>query len=155
MAYVSVPKDMTEVKTRLVMNLTKRQVICFGAAAAIGVPLFLSFKGMMGNTGAMTLMIAAVIPAFFFAIYSKDGVIPAERFMLLILRQMLFFPKIRVYRTQNLYAFLENNAVREKEEAIYGKAEKPAGAGQTSAGSKAVKAKGSTKGKPVSKTRRT
>jgi ABC-type uncharacterized transport system permease subunit len=80
-AYVSVPKDMTEVKTRLIMNLTKRQVICFGAAAAVGVPLFLAFKEMLGNTGAMTLMIAAVIPAFFFAIYSKDGVIPAEKFL--------------------------------------------------------------------------
>ena len=52
MAYVSVPKDLAEVKTRLIMNLTKRQVICFGAAAAIGVPLFLSFRGALGNTGA-------------------------------------------------------------------------------------------------------
>jgi len=153
-AYVSVPKDMTEVKTRLVMNLTKRQVICFGAAAVIGVPLFLSFRGILGNTGAMTLMIAAVIPAFFFAIYSKDGVIPAERFILLILRQMFFFPKIRVYRTQNLYAYLEKNAVKEKE-GYFGKAKKPAGAGQTSAATKAGKAKGSPKGKPVGKTRRT
>ena len=106
MAYVSVPKDMTEVKSRLIMNLTKRQVICFGAAAAIGVPLFLTFRGIIGNTGAMTLMIAAVIPAFFFAIYSKDGVIPAEKFILLVLRQKFFYPKIRVYRTQNMYAYI-------------------------------------------------
>ena len=155
MAYVSVPKDMTEVKTRLIMNLTKRQVVCFGAAAVIGAPLFLGFRGVLGNTGAMVLMIAAVIPAFFFAIYSKDGVIPAERFLLLILRQMFFFPKIRVYRTQNMYAFLENNAVNEKE-GYFGKAEKPAGAGQTSVATKAVKtSKSSPKGKPVGKTHRT
>ena len=148
MAYVSVPKDMTEVKTRLIMNLTKRQVICFSAAAAIGVPLFLSFRGIIGNTGAMTIMIAAVIPAFFFAIYSKDGVIPAERFLLLILRQKFFYPKIRVYRTQNLYAFLDNNAVSEKEEYF----EKAKGKNQANA---AGKAKSGTKGKPVGKTRRT
>jgi len=145
---------MTEVKTRLVMNLTKRQVICFGAAAAVGVPLFLISKEMLGNTGAMTLMIAAVIPAFFFAIYSKDGVIPAERFLLMILRQMFFFPKIRVYRTQNMYALIENSAVNDKE-GYFGKAEKPAGAGQRSAATKAAKGKVSPKCKPVGKTRRT
>jgi len=143
MAYVSVPKDMTEVKTRLVMNLTKRQVICFGAAAAIGVPLFLGFRGVIGNTGAMTLMIVAVIPAFFFAIYSKDGVIPAEKFLLLMLRQMIFYPKIRVYRTQNLYEFLENC----EQEGYFGETRTPAGAGQN----RAAKNKGS----PKDKTRRT
>ena len=134
---------MTEVKTRLVMNLTKRQVICFGAAAAIGVPLFLGFRGVIGNTGAMTLMIVAVIPAFFFAIYSKDGVIPAEKFLLLMLRQMIFYPKIRVYRTQNLYEFLENC----EQEGYFGETRTPAGAGQN----RAAKNKGS----PKDKTRRT
>jgi hypothetical protein len=153
MAYVSVPEDMTEVKTRLIMNLTKRQVICFGIAAAIGAPLFLSFRGMMGNTGAMTLMIAAVIPAFFFAIYSKDGVIPAEKYILLVLRQKFFYPKIRAYRTQNMYAYIENNA---KEGYIEKAANKPAGAKQANtAGSKAQNNKASPTGKPNRKTRRT
>ena len=155
MAYVSVPKDMTEVKTRLIMNLTKRQVVCFGAAAAIGAPLFLIFKGVMGNTGAMVLMIAAVIPAFFFAIYSKDGVIPAERFLLLVLRQKLFYPKIRVYRTENMYAFIENMARNEKEGPIYGKTAKPEETGQKRAAGGAGKNKSGAKGKPVGKTRRT
>ena len=153
MAYVSVPKDLAEVKTRLILNLTKRQVICFGAAAAIGAPLFLSFRGALGNTGAMTLMIAAVIPAFFFAIYSKDGVIPAEKFILLVLRQMFFYPKIRVYRTTNMYALIENMAQNEQEGYIE-KTAKPAGAGQSSAARKTAD-KSSPKGKPVRKSRRT
>ena len=155
MAYVSVPKDMTEVKTRLIMNLTKRQVICFGAAAAVGAPLFLIFKDVIGNTGAMVLMIAAVIPAFFFAIYNKDGVIPAEKFLLLVLRQMFFYPKIRVYQTTNMYALIEKGVHSDKE-GYFGKANnKTAGAGQTesAAGKTAKSGKGSTKGKPVGKTR--
>ena len=36
MAYVSVPKDLTKVKTKVAFNLTKRQLICFGSGAAIG-----------------------------------------------------------------------------------------------------------------------
>jgi len=153
MAYVSVPKDLAEVKTRLILNLTKRQVICFGVAAAIGTPLFLSFRGVLGNTGAMTIMIAAVIPAFFFAIYSKDGVIPAEKFLLLILRQKIFFPRVRLYRTKNMYALIDNSVYSESnvKEGYFGKTSKPENKGQTG---KSSNHKGSTKGKPRDPTRR-
>ena len=40
MAYVPVPKDLTKVKSKVLFNLTKRQLICFGGGALIGVPLF-------------------------------------------------------------------------------------------------------------------
>ena len=30
MPYVTVPKDVTKVKTKVLFNLTKRQLICFG-----------------------------------------------------------------------------------------------------------------------------
>ena len=152
MAYVSVPKDMTAVKTRLILNLTKRQLVCFGAAAVIGVPIFLSFRGLMGNTGAMTMMIAAVIPAFFFAIYSKDGCIPAEKFILLILRQKIFYPRVRLYRTKNMYAYLANGANNVKE-GYFGKTGKPTATKQKA--STTAKDKGSPKGKPRDPTRRT
>ena len=36
MAYVNVPKDLTKVKTKVLFNLTKRQLICFGSGALIG-----------------------------------------------------------------------------------------------------------------------
>ena len=132
---------MTEVKTRLIMNLTKRQIVCFGIAAAIGAPLFISLRGAMGNSGAMFLMIAAVIPAFFFAIYSKDGAIPAEKYLLLVLRQKFFYPKIRVYRTENMYAYLEDTASKE---GYFGE---PTSKKQSAA----VKGKNRPKGKPISK----
>ena len=38
MAYVTVPKDLTKVKTKVALNLTKRQLVCFSMAAAVGVP---------------------------------------------------------------------------------------------------------------------
>ena len=41
MAYVTVPKDLTRVKSKIVFGLTKRQLICFGGALLVGVPLFL------------------------------------------------------------------------------------------------------------------
>ena len=35
MAYVTIPKDLTKVKSKVLFGLTKRQLICFGAAALI------------------------------------------------------------------------------------------------------------------------
>ena len=38
MAYVTVPKDLTKVKSKVVFGLTKRQLICFGGALAFRQP---------------------------------------------------------------------------------------------------------------------
>lgn len=38
MPYVNVPNDLSKTKTKIAFNLTKRQFICFGLGAAIGVP---------------------------------------------------------------------------------------------------------------------
>lgn len=43
-AYVPIPKDLTRVRQKLILNLTKRQVICFSGGALIGVPLFFLTK---------------------------------------------------------------------------------------------------------------
>ncbi|MFZ2798582.1 MAG: PrgI family protein, partial [Syntrophorhabdus sp.] len=40
MAYVNVPKDLNRVKTKVALNLTRRQLICFSAAGLVGVPLY-------------------------------------------------------------------------------------------------------------------
>ena len=42
MAYVSIPQDLNKVKIKVLFGLTKRQLICFGAAALVGVPLLQS-----------------------------------------------------------------------------------------------------------------
>ena len=41
MAYVPVPKDLTKVKTKVALNLTKRQLIFFSLAAVVGIPFYL------------------------------------------------------------------------------------------------------------------
>lgn len=51
-AYIPVPRDLTRVKTKVFFNLTKRQLLCFGAAALIGVPIFFLVKA----TGNVSLL---------------------------------------------------------------------------------------------------
>ena len=71
MAYVSVPKDLTKVKNKVAFNLTKRQIICIGIAAAIGLPFYFLTRGAIGNSNAATGMVVLMMPAFLFAMYEK------------------------------------------------------------------------------------
>ena len=41
MAYVKVPKDLSKVKTKVALNLTKRQLIGFSIAGLLGFPVYL------------------------------------------------------------------------------------------------------------------
>ena len=104
MAYVPVPKDLTKVKTKIALNLTKRQLICFSLAAAVGVPAYLLTKGAIGSSAAALLMIGLMLPFFFIAMYEKDGR-PAEKILRDFLRARLW-PGVRPYRTENLYKYL-------------------------------------------------
>ena len=73
MPYVPVPKDLNTVKTKVAFKLTKRQLICFSLAAAVGVPIYFLTRGILGTTGAVFLLLAAALPFFFFAMYEKNG----------------------------------------------------------------------------------
>lgn len=106
MAYVQVPKDLTRVKSKVMFNLTKRQLICFGLAGVIGVPLYLLTKGTLGPTASACLMIICVLPCFFFAMYEKDGR-PLETILMNIWRAKYQRPGVRTYRTRNLYAVIQ------------------------------------------------
>ncbi len=44
MAFVSVPKDLTKVKNKIIFNLTKRQLICFGIAASGRASVLFPYK---------------------------------------------------------------------------------------------------------------
>lgn len=101
--YVNVPNDLSKVKTKLAFNLTKRQLVCFGVAAAVGVPSYLLARSSIGNTGAMFFMMAVALPAFLLAMYEKDG-LPLEKVVRNIIRARFLRPGVRPYRTENIYA---------------------------------------------------
>jgi hypothetical protein len=102
MAYVSVPKDLTKVKSKVMFNLTKRQVVCLGIAAALGLPFYFFTKGHIGTSNAATGMVIIMLPAFFFAMYEKDG-LPFEKILMNMVRVKLLRPAIRRYEVENLY----------------------------------------------------
>ena len=105
MAYVNIPNDLSRIKTKVALNLTKRQLICFACAAVVGVPTYLFTRSVIGNTGAMILMIALMLPLFFIAMYERDG-LPAEKVARNILNTLFLRPGARPYKTENFYAIL-------------------------------------------------
>lgn len=106
MAYVQVPKDLTKVKNKVMFNLTKRQLICFSLAAAVGVPLYFLTRKVIGTTISACLMVMIMLPFFFFAMYEKDGR-PLEKILMDIWRAKVQRPGVRIYQTKNFYGVIQ------------------------------------------------
>lgn len=114
MAYVPVPKDLTKVKSKLLFNLTKRQLICFGGGALIGVPLFFLLRGSLGASSAAILMVLSMLPLFVMGLYEKNGR-PLEKVLGDVIQTVFLRPKRRPYQTDNLYAALMRQEQMERE----------------------------------------
>ena len=114
MAYVPVPKDLTTVKSKVLFNLTKRQLICFGGGALIGVPLFFLLRGSLGASSAAILMVLSMLPLFVMGLYEKNGR-PLEKVLGDVIQTVFLRPKQRPYQTDNLYAALMRQEQRERE----------------------------------------
>ncbi len=105
-SYISVPRDLTKVKSKVMFNLTKRQLICFSVAALIGVPSFFLIKQIASTSTAAIGMMVIMMPFFFLAMYVKNG-----QHLEVILRHLIeaifIRPKQRPYQTDNKYAALK------------------------------------------------
>jgi hypothetical protein len=114
MAYVSIPKDLTRIKTKFALGLTKRQIVCFTSAAVMGLPLFFLLRGYIPTSAAAFLMILVMVPWFLFAMYEKNGQ-PLERYLRCVIAVKFTRPKIRTYKTNNLYAAIARQKKLNKE----------------------------------------
>ncbi|MBQ9717636.1 MAG: PrgI family protein [Clostridia bacterium] len=114
MAYVPVPKDLNNVKTKVFLNLTKRQLICFGSGALLGVPLFFLLKENIATSAAAICMIVVMLPFFLLAMYEKNGQ-PLEKILHNIIQVSVVRPKQRPYRTNNFYSVIERQDKLDKE----------------------------------------
>ena len=114
MAYVTVPKDLTHVKSKVVFGLTKRQLICFGGALLVGVPLYFLTRDYLSTSAAALLMVFIMLPGFLLAMYERHGQ-PLEVIAGQIIQAMFIRPKERPYQTNNFYAVIERQNQVEKE----------------------------------------
>ena len=114
MAYVTIPKDLTKVKSKVLFGLTRRQLICFGAAVLVGVPLFFLLKDAVDSSTATLCMILVMLPFFLFAMYERHGQ-PLEVIIGQMVQTMFVRPKERPYQTHNFYTAVQQQIKLEKE----------------------------------------
>ena len=113
-SYISVPRDLTKVKSKVMFNLTKRQLICFGLAALVGVPSFFLLKLAFSISTSVMIIMVTMMPFFFLAMYEKHGQ-PLEVFLKHFIQANFVRPKTRPYKTDNYYAALIRQAKAEEE----------------------------------------
>lgn len=140
MAYVQIPKDLSNVKTKVAFNLTKRQLIGFAVAGLIGIPTYLKTRSALGNDLAVFLMLIITIPIFFVVFYEKDG-LPCEKYLKYVYLHEKHQPKVRVSKDK----FIE---MRKEEQDINGK---KSGSAKKSRKKKKTGRKTTKKGKRVKK----
>lgn len=140
MAYVQIPKDLSNVKTKVAFNLTKRQLIGFAVAGLIGIPTYLKTRSALGNDLAVFLMLIITIPIFFVVFYEKDG-LSCEKYLKYVYLHEKHQPKVRVSKDK----FIE---MRKEEQDINGK---KSGSAKKSRKKKKTGRKTTKKGKRVKK----
>jgi len=99
--YVPIPKDISKIKNKIVIGLTKRQIIGFGCAAVLGLPVFFQLnKYVSQDVGMMALFIIGA-PCLFIALYERDG-IPCEEWIKNWLRHKFLSQHIRKYKKPSM-----------------------------------------------------
>ena len=130
MAYVTIPKDLTTVKSKVLFGLTRRQLICFGAAVLVGVPLFFLLKDAVDSSTATLCMILVMLPFFLFAMYERHGQ-PLEVIIGQMVETLFVRSKERPYQTYNFYTAVQQQINLEKEvRAVVQKSKAAAGSGK-------------------------
>ncbi len=114
MAYVPIPKDLSNVKTKVMFNLTKRQLVCFTMAGVVGFPVFFMAQGLGNPNIAVLLMIFTMFPFFMLAMYEKHGQ-PLEVVLKNYFNVRFLTPGQRPYQTDNFYNMLERQQKLDEE----------------------------------------
>lgn len=134
MAYVPIPKDLSNVKTKVMFNLTKRQLICFSLGAVVGLPVFFIAQSGGNMSASVFAMMLTMFPFFMLAMYEKHNQ-PLEVILKNYINVKFISPKKRPYMTDNFYSMLERQEKLDKEVRQIVKQEKT-NSSRTSANSK-------------------
>ena len=73
MFFIPIQKDFSGVKTKVAFGLSKRQLICFGLGAVVGITMYLFLKSRLSTDIAGVIMILVMLPFFVLGQYEKDG----------------------------------------------------------------------------------
>lgn len=111
---VSIPKELKTIKSKLFFGLTKRQLIGFGIAIAIALPVFFMLNKYNTDLAMYGLFFTA-LPIIFGTMFTKDGM-PTEVWVKIFLEFKYLNPQTRYFKVskKNGKLALERNMVDDK-----------------------------------------
>ena len=109
MAFVPVPKDLSKVKTKVALNLTRRQLIRLSGGGLVGFVIYTNTKKLVPSDIALLIMMAGVLPFFFLGVYEKDG-LTFEKLIKYYYESKIRNPEVRIYKNSNSYEALVKGA---------------------------------------------
>ncbi len=105
-AYISVPRDLTKVKSKVAFNLTKRQLLCFRHSGSHwSAAVFFCSPGLRRQHCRHPRHDGGDAAGVFLGMYEKT-VSPLEKLLSYYVQSRFLRPKIRSYKTHNYYAIL-------------------------------------------------
>lgn len=102
--YVKIPKDLSLIKQKFILGLTKRQAISFGIGAVMGFTAFYICNTTINFQAACFALGICAFPAIFCGIFNKNGM----HFEQIIKLMIAFFrkPRTRTYQSENTFLIL-------------------------------------------------
>lgn len=113
MPYVQIPRDLTKVKEKFLFGLPKRQVIYFAIGIVFGAVFFLLFQAY-DLTMAVASLVICIMPFGFIGMYEKNGM-TFDKMVVAFIRANLIRPKLRLYRSENIYEAIQDQIILDKE----------------------------------------
>ena len=102
MPYVSVPKDFTTIKKKVLLGMTKRQLIAAASATLISIPAYYFLSKVIGDLSLYLIALVAV-PIFLTGFYHHRDGRPLEKVFMNYVIVRYRRPLLRPYRTENIY----------------------------------------------------
>lgn len=102
--HIKIPKDLDNIREKFMFGLTKRQCLCFLIGFVIGIPVYFLVRKHGIELGILAMGFAAA-PAIVCGIYKKNGLTFEKHLKFLI--RFLRKPKLRLYKTENIYELIE------------------------------------------------
>ena len=106
--YVEIPQNIDEVKQKIVLGLTKRQLICFSIAGVIVAGVFYAAHDKMEITSIVYIAFFAAIPAVVFAFPSPRNGLFLEENLKLMYGYMKSDNK-KLFVSENIYDYIDES----------------------------------------------
>ncbi len=114
MIAVRIPDEIRKYKEKIILGLTARQLLATIGALLICVPLYFYGTKFLSEDVVSWAIILIAVPLLSVG-YIKFNGMPMEKFAIAWLKYEVFYPKKRVFKTENAFREWQNIAIKEEQ----------------------------------------